>query len=393
MRLRFTFAYAALFLPFAVATPYLQVLLRCRGFECDHIGLILGSLEVMSVMAPPLWGYAADRTGRPKLLLCLAIAGCVPTFLIFGTVHTLVPALCAAVVFGAFFRPCIPLTDGLTFRYLASHGGDYGSVRAGGSVAFICCIAALEWLGIARSRTGVMILVAMCVVTTFQLFSVTALPRDGHAPDVSARTGQRSAIDVRVFLQRGFLLFVACAFLGRLAMMGYYGFFSLFLKEELGFAKAGYIWILGPLSEIPVIYFSRRIMDRIGVRNLFALGLLGCAVRLFGFSVARNVWHVVPLQFLHALTFGAFHCASVTYVSRYVPKHMTSTAQTLFAGVVLGGGGIVGGALGGRLAQQYGYSTLYAVFSGVALVALILLLVAVPGLEERGSAGGGCGKF
>ena len=132
-----------------------------------------------------------------------------------------------------------------------------------------------------------------------------------------------------------------------------------------------------------MIYFSRQLMARFGVRNLFALGLLGTAVRLAGFAVAGNVWHVVPLQLLHSLTFGAFHCASLTYVNRHVPPHMNSTAQTLFAAVVTGLGGIAGGAVGGMILERHGFCAMYGWFALTALVSLVLLLVTVPD-DRRG---------
>ena len=167
-------------------------------------------------------------------------------------------------------------------------------------------------------------------------------------------------------------------------MMGYYGFFSLYLKEVHGFPYAGLIWFIGPLSEIPVIYFSGRIMARIGVRNLFALGLAGCAVRLVGFGLAPNLWFVIGLQFLHSLTFGAYHTASVTYVSRLTPGHLQSTAQTLFAAVTVGAGGLIGGVLGGVVAERFGFTVLYASFGGVAVAALATLLLFVPPLGDHG---------
>ena len=127
-----------------------------------------------------------------------------------------------------------------------------------------------------------------------------------------------------------------------------------------------------------MIYFSTRAMKRVGVKNLFALGVLGAVVRLGCFSMVTSVWHVVPLQLLHALTFGAYHTASVTYVSRLAPAHMKTSAQTVFHAVTLGLGGIVGGTLGGVIAERFGFRALYAAFAGVALVALVLLVAFVP---------------
>jgi PPP family 3-phenylpropionic acid transporter len=381
---RFFLSYLVLFLPFAVATPYLQLLLRMRGFERDEIGFIQGLFELMAVAAPPVWGILSDRTGRPRLALALAVMGMVPAFLLFGTVRSLVPAVFVALLFGFFYRPLIPLTDGITLRFIKQHGGDYGKVRIGGSIAFMVAVITLERVGIAQSRSGGIILVAMAVAGLMQFFCISLIPGNHDRGGNGRAEPEHTHLDragMRVFLRREFLCFTGAAFLGRVAMMSYYGFFSLYLKEVHGFENAGYIWILGPLSEIPVIYASGRIMDRIGVRNLFALGLFGCALRLFGFSVASAIWMILPLQLLHALTFGAFHCSSVTYVSRIVPQRMQSTAQAVFAAVTVGGGGIIGGSVGGLVARHAGYSVLYGAFGGVALLALLLLLFTVPAVE------------
>jgi len=379
---RIALAYTTLFLTFGFVTPYLQVLLREQGFGMDHVGLILGTLEVMAVLAPPLWGYLSDRTCRPRLAMACAMAGAMATFALFGLHLSLLPAIGVAMAFGLFYRPTIPLTDGYTLKAIHTRGGDYGKVRVGGSLAFIGSVGVLELLGVGEGLVRPLLLFGFPAAGALYLLSVLRLPSDG-APDGHPETGARPRPDWRVFLGRSFVLFTLCAFLGRMAMMSYYGFFSLFLKEKLGFANAGYIWMLGPLSEIPIIYFSHRIMRRIGVRNLFALGLLGCMVRLIAFSYATHVWHVVPLQLLHALTFGAYHTASVTYVSRIVPVHMKASAQTVFAALSGGLGGLCGGAIAGLVAETWGFAVLYRSFGFIALAGLVILLAAVPKVLDQ----------
>jgi PPP family 3-phenylpropionic acid transporter len=363
--------------------------LALRGYREDEIGLIQGSFEVMAVLAPPLWGYLSDHSGRPRLVLALCMAGAIPAFQLFGVVRGLAAALGAAVLFGLFYRPLIPLTDGITFRFINTHGGDYGRIRIGGSLAFIGCLLLLEPLGIGSSRGGGMILAAVAVTGAFHLASIALIPAPAVGPGErrhDAATHRQSALAAcRELCQPAFLCFTACAFLGRLALMSYYGFFTLYLAREHGVAKAGLIWLLGPLSEIPVIYFSRRIMNRIGVRNLFAFGLLGIAIRLIGFGLAPSLWVVVPLQFLHSLTFGAYHCSTVTYVSRAVPVRLQSTAQTLFSAVTFGLGSMLGGALGGVLARHFGFRLLYGGFGGLAAVSLLALLLTVPSTAGEGA--------
>ena len=381
---RFLFIYVALYAPFAVCTPYLQVLLKCQGFQKDDIGLILGFFAAMAVIAPPIWGYLVDRTGRPRLILGLAVLGAAPTFLLFGLTKAVWVAAAIAVLFGFFYCSLVPLTNGITFRYLKARSGDYGRIRVGGSAGFICTVLVLEWTGISKDSPGKMILGAMLVAGIIHLTSVFFLPdADGGTTRKAKGPEAHHAPNLRALLNRPFLCFTFAALLGRMSMMAYYSFFTLFLTERFGMDSPGILWVIGPISEIPVIFFSRRIMAKIGARNLFALGLLGCAVRLLGFAGASYIWMLVPLQLLHSLTFGAFHTASVTYVSKCVPRELQGTAQTTFAALTAGVGGIAGSVLGGRIAHHYGFPTLYLSAGLFAAVALVILLVAVPAMETE----------
>ena len=374
---RFFLAYGALFIPFAVAAPYLQVLLKGQGFGERDIGLIQGMGAVMAVIAPPLWGLVSDWTHSRRAVLAAGVVCMVPAFMMFGVVTTLIPALVVSVIFGFFGRPLIPLTDGFVFRQIHTDGGDYGRVRIGGSVTFIVTVGLMEFLGVGGSGAGRLVLIAMAVAGAVQLASILGLPRDRPAVAPVEKKGARGP-GLRFFLARGFVMFAVAAFLGRVAMTSYYHFFSLFVKRDLGYDCPGLLWALGPLSEIPMVYFSTRAVKRVGVKALFAFGLVGIVVRLGCFSLVTNVWQVVPLQFLHALTFGAYHTASVTYVSRLAPPDMRSSAQTVFHAVTLGFGGLVGGTVGGQIAERFGFRALYMVYAGVAVAGLAILLLLVP---------------
>jgi len=64
---------------------------------------------------------------------------------------------------------------------------------------------------------------------------------------------------------------------------------------------------------------------------------------------------------------------------------MKASAQTLFAGLGWGFGGLCGGALGGWIAETWGYAVLYRSFGAVAGVSLVLLYALVP--SDRGGEG------
>jgi PPP family 3-phenylpropionic acid transporter len=97
---------------------------------------------------------------------------------------------------------------------------------------------------------------------------------------------------------------------------------------------------------------------------------LGCAVvRFLAIAwLADVVWVLVPVQLLHAATFGSFHAASVAAVQRIFPSGAHSRGQTLFSSISYGAGGAAGALAGGWAWQAAGPGV---AFSAGALAALV----------------------
>ena len=53
--------------------------------------------------------------------------------------------------------------------------------------------------------------------------------------------------------------------------------------------------------------------------------------------------------------------------------------------MTVGGGGMLGGAIGGLIARHFGFRALYTSFGAVAAGTLVLLMLTVPALTAGGS--------
>ncbi len=382
--LRFFAIYVSLFAPYAIITPYFQQLLKHLNYNDVKIGAIQGALELMAVAAPILWGVLADKLSAPRGVLAFTVILSLPMFFLFRFVNGGAAGVVVALLFGLFYKPNIPLTDGMTFRYIRTKGGDYGKIRIGGTVGYISFIAVFDaicWLtgGVTVNK----LIVEFSVAVALQLASLLLVPQFIEAPAASVDAAEKETESnrndfLKLFLRPTFLFFMLAAFLGRFSMMSYYSFFSRYLDDVYGVKEVGWIWALGSLCEMPLVFCSKRIIDKIGLKSFFALGLLGCVLRLAGFSVESNIWVVLCLQPLHCLTFGAYHCATVTYVSRMFPAKLQGGAQGIFSAITVGLGGLVGSAVGGVVLDAFNYTVLYTAFSGVALLGLVICLLFVP---------------
>ena len=283
-------------------------------------------------------------------------------------------AILAAIAFGFFNKPSIPLTDGLTFAIFRQTQAQYGRVRVGGTIAFIASMICCERVfHVGSDTTGRRIVLFLSGMLLIQALSLALVPR----LDTSSASNHRSVqatFPWALARRGGFPLFVLSAFLARFAMMSYYSFFSRYLNEVVGCTAVGYVWMLGPISEYPVIFWSGPIISRIGLKRLFLLALAGTVLRLFGFALGSSLAIVLLLQPLHALTFGAYHVAGVSWIGRIFPKECQSTAQTIYSALTTGLGGLLGSAFSGLIVQHHGYTAMYLVSGGVALLALLLAL-------------------
>ena len=351
--LRFFAIYVSLFAPYAIITPYFQQLLKHLNYNDVQIGAIQGALELMAVAAPILWGVLADRLSAPRGVLAFTVILSLPMFFLFRFVNGGAAGVAVALLFGLFYKPNIPLTDGMTFRYIRTQGGDYGKIRIGGTFGYISFIAVFDaicWLtgGVTVNK----LILEFSVAVALQLASLLLVPKFIDTSDVSNGVAKKTDAErndfLKLFLRPTFLVFMLAAFLGRFSMMSYYSFFSRYLDDVYGVKEVGWIWALGSLCEMPLVFCSKRIIDK------------------------------MCLQPLHCLTFGAYHCATVTYVSRMFPAKFQGGAQGIYSAITVGLGGLVGSAVGGVVLDAFNYTVLYTAFSGVALLGLVICLLFVP---------------
>jgi PPP family 3-phenylpropionic acid transporter len=91
---------------------------------------------------------------------------------------------------------------------------------------------------------------------------------------------------------------------------------------------------------------------------------------------------LLPLQMLHALTFGATHIGAIHFIGRGVPEAQAGTAQALYAsltgGIATGGVTLMAGPVYAACAGR--------VYWAMALVAAVGLLAGLALAKARGGA-------
>lgn len=367
----FYFAYFALL---GATAPYLGLYFHHLGFSGTAIGQLVAIPMLMRVLAPNLWGWLADRTGRRLSIVRLG-AAC--TLLCFSGIYLGQGFAWLALIMAGhafFWHAVLPQFEAITLAHLRDQPQRYGRIRLWGSIGFIAAVAGLGWAFeyVSLDLYPAYLLLVMAIILLASL----------AVPGVKVDPGQRPETPAEPFLttlrQPRVLAFFLAAALMQLSHGPYYTVFTLHL-EELGYGRGviGQLWSLGVVAEVLIFLVMPQLLARLALNTLLVAAFLIAAGRwlLLG-ALADHLAVLLFAQLLHAATFGCFHAAAIQFVQSHFDRRRQGQAQSLYA-ALSGAGGALGALYAGYAWQVSGALAAFAGASLAALAGAFLILLSV----------------
>jgi PPP family 3-phenylpropionic acid transporter len=374
--------YAAYFAFVGLFSPYLSLWFDSRGLSIGEIAVLLSLPQVLRIVAPPFWGWLADRGGHRVALLRISAVAALVVLLFFPFATRPFEYALVMLVLCFLTAAQMPIGEAIALDLARGDAGRYGRMRLWGSVGFIATVLAggplLEALGLAALPWLLAAAMAVLVAVTFTVPEPAAPP--------PARAG---AVPIAERLREpAVLAFLVSAFLMIFAHAALYAFFSLFLERQgWGTTAIGAIWGIGVVAEILLFMLQRRFFERASAMRLLAASFLVCGVRFAMIGASEGaLWVLVWAQMMHAVTFGLHHSASMAVLHRWFEPAQQARAQASFIVVAYGLGGSLGGLAAGWLWTEVSPA---ATFYGAAAAGFAgALAVAIAARLERRAAPG-----
>ncbi len=354
--------YAAYFLFGGVQLPYFPLWLESRGLDAQTIGLIIAAPMLVRILVTPLIAHQADRRRALKAALAIASGGGALAMTGVTFLDGPVPLLAGVTVAACFFAPVLALSDAYAITGLKARGLAYGPVRLWGSVAFIVANIGAGALLTTIAPSNLIWLIVAALAATF----VVALSLDPLTTD--KERSETPAPPVRsLFGNRTLLAAIAAAALIQGSHALYYGFSTMDWRAAgYGGVTIGVLWAAGVAAEIVLFALSARLPAALTPAVLLAIGGLGAALRWTVTAFEPPLAILLPLQCLHAASFGAAHLGAIGYLARWAPPGLAATAQ-----------GLLGTVSGLVMASATGLSGwLYASVGGLAYLAMTAMALA-----------------
>ncbi|MBT6426824.1 MAG: MFS transporter [Rhodospirillaceae bacterium] len=322
--------YAAIFLFIGVHMPFWPVWLKAHGVVATEIGILLSVSTWIRAFAPPVIAQIADRTGKPKRLIVMLLAATLGSYALFTLADGFWPLLAISALGAVFFGAILPLIENFAMRASHEHGFDYGRVRLWGSLTFI--VGATFGGRLLVGRDADFILTMMLAALGLTLVASLGLPTLAAAKSQSTRLPIADLLSKPIFI-----VFLLAGGLTQASHAAYYGFATLHWRAA-GIADdvIGWLWAEGVIAEVALFTFSGAVARRLGPMRLLGLGVIAGLVRWCVLGLTTEIWALVAVQGLHALTFAATHLAAMHFLLRAVPAPYSSTAQGLYSGLGMG---------------------------------------------------------
>lgn len=358
----FYFAYLGAF------APFFALYLTSVGMNAVEIGVLMALPQLTRILAPHLWGWMADHSGRRiGIVRVSGTAGMLAFLGVFaGEGFALLFVVLFAMTF--FWSAALPLVEATTLSQLGEETARYGRIRVWGSVGFIAAVVAVGYLIDATGPRAVLWVVAGLMagmlLLSFTLAEARVEPHDGdHLPVW------------HIVRKPAVLAVIAASALMAAAHGPYYTFYTIHLVDH-GYSKsaAGWLWALGVVCEIGIFIWMSRLYRAFTLRGILIASTLLAALRFVVIGWAADSFALLlAAQTLHAASFGSFHAAAIGVVHKLFRGRHQARGQAIYGSLAYGLGGTAGGLASGYAWSGLGPALTFTLAAGCGLAAAAVL--------------------
>lgn len=371
--------------------PFLSAYYKRIGLSFTQIGVLLAIGPIFAIFIQPLWAMLSDRTGKRKLLLILLALCTAGAYLLYYLGTSFAVCLLAVLVVSLFSLALLPLCDALVIDRANAYGFPFARIRIGGTLGYAVMVFGAGMF--LEKFDGAQFAVASVAYLLFA-GAVMLLPQGSARKEAAparkeaaparkeaalawkeAAPARKKAVPAResIFDTSEILFVLALALIESLGL-GFCGSFTGSYAVELGFGSSliGVLSCISALSEVPILLFAGKLMDRFGEIPLLIFSGIMMSLRLCLTGMGL-VPAMISAQLLQSVTYMTTYICCTQYISKHVRAGKMSQGQSALAIVQSGLAAVASNLFGGMLVDAVGTrQAFFAVAAGVLVVALLV---------------------
>jgi len=347
--------------------PYWSLYLEHIKFNALEIGELSALMVATKIIAPNIWGWIADHTGKSLRVIRIASFFATIIFAGFFFKDSYFWVAMVTVGFSFFWNAALPQFEAATLFHLKKEPHRYSKIRLWGSIGFIVTVLLI---GIGVDLLSIDYLPEMIIGLLSMIWLVSLV-----TPETKSSVQRESAIGIfKIIKQPEIIAFFTVYMLLQVAHGPYYVFYSIYLNQfNYTPTLIGLLWALGVCAEVVLFVFMKQILKSISLRNILLISvfLSICRWLIIAFLV-ESLPFMIFAQLLHAATFGSSHVVAIHLVHKYFGEYHQGKGQALYSSLSFGLGGMIGSLYSGYFWDLHGAWFVYSVAAASCFIALII---------------------
>jgi MFS family permease len=366
--------------------PFLGVFLQAHGWHPDAIGTVMTLGGIAGMLATSPAGALVDATRHKRGVIVAAGVMTTLASLVLWVAHTYWMVAVSQILTAVTGAALGPAVAGVTLGMVHERGFDrqFGRNQVANHAGNVVGAALSGWLGWRYGFGAVFALAgvfgALSVVSTL-LIRRDSIDHDRARGLAAAPSTQEheQASGFRVLLTCRPLLLLSAALamfhLGNAAMLPLYGLAVVAAHKGDPSAFTAQTIVVAQLVMVFAACFANRLIQRVGYWGVILITFLALPLRGLVAALLISAWGVWPVQALDGIGAGLQSVAVPALIVRLLQGTGRVNVGQGVVMTVQGVGAALSPALGGVLAQHFGYAASFLVLGAVSMGSLALWLL------------------
>ncbi|WP_227244440.1 MFS transporter [Paraburkholderia caribensis] len=365
--------------------PFLGVFLQAQGWHTDAIGTVMTLGGIAGMLATSPAGALVDASRYKRGIIVTAGVMTTLASLVLWVAHSYWMVAASQILTAVTGAALGPAVAGVTLGIFHERGFDrqFGRNQVANHAGNVVGAALSGWLGWRYGFGAIFALAggfgALSVISTL-LIRRDSIDHDsarGLAATSSAQEHEHAS-GFRVLLTCRPLLLLSAALamfhLGNAAMLPLYGLAVVAAHKGDPSAFTAQTIVVAQLVMVAAACVANRLIERLGYWRVILITFLALPLRGLVAAMFITAWGVWPVQALDGVGAGLQSVAVPALVVRLLQGTGRVNVGQGVVMTVQGAGAALSPALGGMLAQHFGYATAFLVLGAVSTGSLALWL-------------------
>lgn len=345
----------------------LAVYLSDLHLDPSQVGMITSSAPLFTIFTTPLLGQLSDKVRSPRKVAITTLLITVALTLIFISTKQFILLLLAGGLFVSFMNALTPITDQINSA--SPHG--FNRIRIFGSVGFALAAQISGYIYASIASIAPFIIFILSVFFLIYCICQTFDPTITIQKSYNAKEAYKALFKNKNFIQ---YLFICIFFWGFLICHN--TFVTMYFIAIGGTtSQAGTYQLIATMFEIPAIFLSSKLFQKIGVKKGIMIALIGSMANFLWYATLPPV-HIVEFLFIFKPMIILFPVSIVHVVPKIVDENYLFTAYALIYTCGQGIASVITQLIGGYFIKFDPSMSLFYLF--LASLALIAFLLAIP---------------